>query len=141
MWKKKIVRLFLKKKIFFFWWGASPPTKKHPGAGNFCLGLVEPSQKGYSVDIMQHQNKKYIFYYFIIIIFFQHPNFRWIFHDNLKNRNRRIFLSFFSFYPAHCASFWKWDKNWGDWGMLLLVGTEPKAEIGELVKSGNDFIL
>jgi len=42
----KYVRTFLKKKKkkIIFSVGPSPPTKKHPGSGNFILGLVDPSR-------------------------------------------------------------------------------------------------
>ena len=42
--------------------------------------------------------------HFLVILWHYHPNFRWIFHDNSKNKNRNILLFRFSFYSAHFAS-------------------------------------
>ena len=35
--------------------------------------------------------------HFLVILWRHHPNFRWIFDDNSKNKNRRIFLLFLSY--------------------------------------------
>ena len=52
-----------------------------------------------------------------------HPNFRWIFHDNSKNKNWRIFLLFFPYYMAHSHK--NRIKTEGEGGCISLVGKSP----------------
>ena len=53
------------------------------------------------------------------------PNFWWIFHNISKIKNRRIFVLFFLFYSAHCASFMKVGSKLRGGVCLSLIGTEP----------------
>ena len=48
------------------------------------------------------------------------PQFRWIFHDNSKNKNRRILLSFSHSIQSIAHLSWKWGRNWGGWGLLVV---------------------
>ena len=53
-----------------------------------------------------HQKATRVWEFFLrvmVILWRHHPNFRWIFYDNSKNKNRRIFLSFiFILFSTHC---------------------------------------
>ena len=44
-------------------------------------------------------------FHFSVIFVTSSPQFSMYFHDNLKNKNRRIFVLFFPFYSEHSAPF------------------------------------
>ena len=61
---------------------------------------------------------------FFVLWLFLYPNFRWIFHENSKNKNWKILKFDFSFDSAHCASFIKTGaKLKGGSALNLMVGS------------------
>ena len=107
----KNIRIFVNKTFFF-------PKKKFK-----CSNSHERSGIGW---IESKSNIRFLrFLFFELRSFFGHfvtssPQFRWIFHDNSKNKIRRIFLLFFSFYSINCASFMKVGSKLRGWGLLVV---------------------
>ena len=69
------------------------------------------------VALFSHLVSSFCIFIFWSFLWCHHPNFRWIFHDNSKNNNRRIFLVSFPFYSAHSAS-------------SIKTGTKTEREVG-----------
>ena len=60
-----------------------------------------------SAESKEKSNWRFLrFLFFELWYFLRHHqlNFRWIFHDDSENKNRRMFLLFFSFYSEHSAT-------------------------------------